>query len=268
MKLIFSHDVDHLYSRDHWFRDAVYPKLWIRETGNFFGGRISSREWRRRMLSCFKHERNCISELLIFDKENGIRSTYFFGMNKGLGMSYKPHEAEDMILFVKNSGFDVGVHGICFENIQGIKKERKAFFDLLGFVPTGIRMHYVRYNQETFENLNKAGYLFDSTEFDKSLGYCIKDPYRIGNMWEFPICVMDSYLPYNLGEAKKFTIKALQTAEENSLEYFTILFHDPYYGEEYKEYKQWYQWLVSYVHDMNMENISFMDAVKELLQNV
>ena len=31
MKIIVSHDVDHLYGSDH-YKDLIYPKLWLRET--------------------------------------------------------------------------------------------------------------------------------------------------------------------------------------------------------------------------------------------
>lgn len=264
MKVIVSHDVDHLHGKDHWFHDLVYPKLWVRETLNFFKGSISLNEWFLRCLSCFKHKRNYIPELLAFDKKNGIPSTFFFGMAKGLGMSYKPNEAKSMIQYVRDNGFCVGVHGISFDSKAGIEKEKNTFIDTMGFEPEGIRMHYVRFDNQTFSRLDDAGYGFDSTEFNKETGTCVKSPYKVGNMWEFPVCVMDSYLPYNFEKAKQMTLDAFSKAQNNNMEYFTVLLHDPHFSEEYKVYKQWYEWLVAYIKDNNYQFVSFKEAIMEL----
>ena len=167
-KVIISHDVDHLYAKDHWFRDLIYPKLWIRSTKEFICREISLKEWWLRCSSCFKRNRNCISELVGFDKSHGVESVFFFGVKQGLGMSYLPREAKPMVEYVKNEGFAVGLHGICFDDYMGIKDEYDTFREYFGFEPCGIRMHYVRYDDNTFENEDKAGYVFDSSEFEKT----------------------------------------------------------------------------------------------------
>lgn len=267
MKIIISHDVDHLYGKDHWFRDLVYPKLWVRETLQMVKGKIKVSEWFGRCVSCIRKKRNQIPELIQFDSEHGIRSTFFFGMNQALGMSYKPYEAKDIIRFVKDKGFDAGVHGICYDNDIGIVREKCEFEKLMGFSPAGIRMHYVRFDNQTFSRLDKAGYCFDSTDFDKQAGVCVKAPYKVGSLWEFPVCVMDAYLPYDFEKAKQITIDALQQAEKNNIDYFTVLLHDPYFSKEYKEYKMWYEWLAGYAEENNCQFISFNEAILELEQS-
>ena len=264
MKIIISHDVDHLYGRDHWLRDLVYPKLWIRETINLCKRSISLREWFLRCESCFRHKRNYIHELVEFDLKHNVPSTFFFGMNKGLGMSYKPQEAKDMISFVHESGLGVGVHGICYDQREGIENERTRFRQLMDFEPEGIRMHYVRYNNQTFQLLDMAGYNYDSTEFDKQTGITLKNPYKVGNMWEFPVCIMDTYLPYDLEKAKKITLECIQRAEELNCRFFTILFHDVNYCEEKKQYKMWYEWLIKYIIHNNYEIDSYKNAIKDM----
>lgn len=264
MKVIISHDVDHLYSRDHWFRDLCYPKLVIRESINFCKGTITAKEWLLRISSLFRHNRNQIKELVDFDLSNDIHSTFFFGMAQGLGMSYKPHEAKSMIEYVKNRGLGVGVHGIAYENKQSIIKEYSSFTELMGFQPEGIRMHYVRYNSSTFNMLNETGYLYDSTQFDKEKGGCCHPPYHVGRMWEFPLTIMDSYLPENLEQAKKITIDKINEAEDKEIEYITILLHDPYFSEAYIAYKQWYIWLINYLKESGHVYVSFTEAVNYL----
>ena len=81
MYIIISHDVDHLFGSDHWFRDLSYPKLWVRSTIQLGTRKIRLKEWWLRCISCFRHKRNNIEELIQFDKNNGVPSTFFFGVN-------------------------------------------------------------------------------------------------------------------------------------------------------------------------------------------
>lgn len=263
MYIIISHDVDHLFGRDHWLRDLIYPKLWVRSTIQLFAKKISLNEWWLRCSSCFRHKRNNIEELMQFDKENGIPSTFFFGVNQGLGLSYKPLEAKDTVIKVHNAGFDVGVHGIVYDSEDGIKKEYNEFVNTMGFEPCGIRMHYVRFDKNTFIYEADAGYRFDSTEFDKKNNGTRKSPYRVGRMWEFPLTIMDGYLPDGLDAMKEATNKLIKESEEKQLQYVTILFHDCYFCEEYKDLLQWYMWLVAYLKKEH-QFISFSEAISQL----
>ena len=54
MKIIVSHDVDHLYGKDHWFRDMIYPKLWVRSLIWLIKRKITFKEFFLRCISCFK----------------------------------------------------------------------------------------------------------------------------------------------------------------------------------------------------------------------
>lgn len=245
-KVIVSHDVDHLFAKDHWFRDLIYPKMWVRNTIQMIRKEISIREWWLRNTSCFRKNRHNLEALMDFDKEHGIPSTFFFGMNQGLGMSYKPGEAKEVIQEVHKRGFAVGVHGIEYQNREGMKLEYDTFIHTVGFEPCGIRMHYVRYDSETFKKLNDIGYRFDTTEFDKSDCGTRKAPYKIGKMWEFPLAVMDTYLPQPFEEAKEKTLDLLNRCHEHKIPYITVLFHDFHFCEDYSDIRKWYEWLMEY----------------------
>lgn len=264
MKIIISHDVDHLYPKDH-LKDLIMPKLLIRSTIEFFSGKITFEEWFLRIRTPFAKKMNYIEELMKFDKDNNVRSTFFFGMDKCLGMSYNSRFAEPYIKMLNENGFDTGVHGCDYMNSDKIKREYGKFKKILGKENFGIRMHYVRYDEQTFSRLSEAGYLFDTSEFNKESGYLIKEPYVVNGMWEFPLCLMDSYLPYNLEKVKGFTIEVIEKAELASLCYFTILFHDPHYSDAYLVYKEWYIWLINYLRNEGYSFVSYKEAIKQLI---
>ena len=77
-KVIVSHDVDHLFAGDHWFRDLIYPKLWVRTALQLCKREITCKEWWLRSTSCFRKNRHNLEALMDFDEKHGIPSTFFF----------------------------------------------------------------------------------------------------------------------------------------------------------------------------------------------
>ena len=265
IKVIVSHDVDHLFSRDHWFRDLIYPKMWIRSSLELMKGSITGGEWTRRCLSCFRKERHNLEALMDFDEMHGIPSTFFFGMSQGLGMSYRPKEAVQVIRRVHERGFAVGVHGIAYQDENQMKQEHDTFYKVTGLEPCGIRMHYVRYDEETFAKLSRIGYAFDTTEFDKKNCGTRKEPYRIGDMWEFPLTLMDAYLPQKFEAAQRRTLELLEECKAKSLQYVTVLFHDYQFCGDYLDMRAWYEWLMTYfVEDVAYSFVSYGQAMEEM----
>ena len=113
--------------------------------------------------------------------------------------------------------------------------------------------------------MDQVGYLFDTSEFSQSNSDLTK-PYKIGNMWEFPLCIMDGYiLRQGLKTAIKQTIELINKASKMGIEYFTFLFHDNLFNEKtYPIQKDYYEWFVKYVQDLKFEFISYRDAIAEL----
>ena len=263
MKIIVSHDVDHLHWNDH-LTDLFYPKLWARESLQWLGGRISAKEWALRMTIPFHRDLHHLGELMRFDRENGVPSTFFFGMEKGLGMSYGREQALASIRRVQAEGFATGVHGIASEDAKGMQAEYDAYQELTGAAPQGIRMHYVRYADTMLQTLGATGYAFDSTVFDKNEGSCVMAPYRVGNLWEFPLTMMDTYLPYDMQKSKEITLALLRQAQEQGIGYCTVLFHDMYFSAAYPAYRDWYRWLIGYCRQTGIGFTDFDQAMREL----
>jgi len=139
------------------------------------------------------------------------------------------------------------------------------FKEMMGFNPCGIRMHYVRFDDTTFPKLSKIGYVFDATEFDKTTRGTRKNPYKVGNMWEFPLSIMDSYLSYNILEAKEQTLEILKECKEKELKYISVLFHDYQFCDDYKEIRDWYIWLMELFSKSPIYRfVSYDEAIMEM----
>ncbi len=150
-----------------------------------------------------------------------------------------------------------------------MKKEYDTFRKIMGFEPCGIRMHYVRFDDQTFNKLNSIGYRFDSTEFDKQNCGARKDPYKVGNMWEFPLTIMDSYLPDQFEEAKKKTLEIMEECKGKGLQYITILFHDNQFCDDYQDMKKWYEWLLNHLSDSDdFELIPYHQAIRDMAEDL
>lgn len=266
MKIIISHDVDHLQSSDHIFRDLIIEKFWIRAFLHLTQRKISGRTFVNRIKYPFLKRYERIQEVMETDRANGIPSVFFFGVERGLGMSYGKRKVKRYISQVDKAGFDIGIHGIAYEEFEQMKKEHDAFEEIAGISSFGIRMHYVRYVPDTFKKLADIGYIYDTTEFDKS-GKKFRKPYKVGNMWEFPLYIMDGYILKNksLDQGIIATQRAIKQAEKEGVPYCTILFHDYLYNKACfpMEYN-WYKWLIKYLTQNHYEFISYNNAIKEL----
>lgn len=266
MKIIISHDVDHLDATDHLTKDLILPKLWVRSFLHLCAGKISFRTFWHRLTILFHNRMNRTEEVMEFDRAHGIPSVFFFGMDHILGMSYSQKKAAPVIRKVLDAGFDAGVHGVDYQDMENMRREHDDFATLSGTASFGIRTHYVRFDDETFSKMEQAGYLYDSSWFNKQ-ELDIRAPYKVGKMWEFPLHIMDGYIcePGHLEEGLQATFAAIRKAEEQGMPYCTILFHDYQFDDRYDpQMKRWYEETVRYCEEQHYEFISYRDAIKEL----
>lgn len=139
-------------------------------------------------------------------------------------------------------------------NEYQIKKEHDDFKQLSGRENFGIRNHYVRFDNETFAKMNKAGYLFDSTYFNKDKTELV-NPYKVGNMWEFPLHIMDVYVCKQgaLEAGLKSTFSIIREAERRNLKYCTILFHDYQFDKTFDpDRMEWYIRTIEFCEKVDM----------------
>ncbi|MCX6273405.1 MAG: hypothetical protein NTU44_19730 [Bacteroidetes bacterium] len=265
MKIIISHDIDHLSFREH-LSDLFILKYIVRAKIEWLAGKIGLSELYRRLIRIFSNKLQNLDELMDFDKAQSIPSTFFIGVNQGKGLNYPAPEAEKWIRRIMDNGFEIGVHGVNYENINEIRKEYERFIRYSGKKKAGTRMHYLRMDKHTCEHLSDCGYIYDSSLYE------MKPPHFYGTLWEFPLHIMDSYIieaggyfqKRKLAEAREVTRQRISLAAENKVEYLTVVFHDIYYADTFITWKQWYEWLISYLKKEGFEFISYDNAVKEL----
>ncbi len=114
--------------------------------------------------------------------------------------------------------------------------------------------------------MNEAGYLFDSTWFNKNT-LELRKPYKVGNMWEFPLHIMDGYIckEGKLKEGIRAAIQAVEKADRMGMPYCTILFHDYLFDDKFSpQMKRWYIETVKYCEKKGYEFISYRQAIEEM----
>lgn len=268
MKVIISHDVDHLTLSEHIFKDFIVQKHFVRTYLELFKCRITIPEFFLRHFDLWSNKWNNVQEIIEFNNTNNIKSCFFFGMSNGLGLNYDYSKTKDLIKLAIDNNFEVGVHGIVFDNFSEMQNEFEKFKLISGLHNFGIRFHYLRSDKNTLFNLSKIGYSFDSTRID------FNKVYVECGITEFPLHLMDSWIMYgdskfqscNLEEAKIKTIKFIEDAVEKNLDYFSILFHDFYFSNRFETWKAWYIWLIGYLKNQKYEFTTYREAIEEINQ--
>lgn len=266
MKAIISHDIDHITVWEHLFRDTILPKYMTRMHIELLSGKISLREYTLRWSDFFKNKWQNVDELITFNNISGVPSSFFIAVNKGVGLNYSNQSALLWIEQMQSRRCEIALHGIEYDNVPLMNKEYDLFAELTQSKQFGIRMHYVRNTETTFQKLADTGYTYDSTE------HAFKNPYKIGNMWEFPFQIMDGWIienykrwqTLNLEQAKENTKRLIDKAIEADLQYLGIDFHDRYFSHAFKTWLDWYIWLVDYLRKNNIAFCNFNQALKEL----
>ncbi len=150
MKAIISHDIDHLRVWEH-ANDLILPKFFVRAKIELFSGKISFQEYLYRMGGFFTNKWQNIDELIEFNSLTNVPNSFFIGVNNGVGLSYPLEAAAYWIQRMEDKQIEVGVHGIDFDSFDKIKKEYTTFQNNSRNSSFGIRMHYLRKNENTFK---------------------------------------------------------------------------------------------------------------------
>jgi hypothetical protein len=259
LKIIVSHDIDHLHGLEHW-RDVYWPGVWYRGAKALGKGQIGLVTYWKRAWPLQRLER--IKEVLELDRSVGATPTFFVGVANGLRLSYSRESIKPHIDYLLSQKVPVGLHGMAYDDPEKMKEEYEVFLQLAGGLPAGIRNHYLRQAESTLNDMSDIGYRFDSTTYE------LNAPYRVNEMWEFPISLMDVSLGIDssLKEKQAKSMQVYKNAAKKELPYFVLNFHDNYFSDAYPTMKDWYKWFLQHLAKSHTF-INFENAILEINKN-
>jgi len=259
MKIVLSHDIDHLYWNEHYFKDTFLLRYIYRNTKALLKNDIKFALYLKRLKITGRLHR--IPELIEFYQKKNLKANFFFGMNNGLRLSYDYKKTIPLINSLIVNGHSVGVHGIAFNDRDSIKIEYNRFKNIIKSENFGIRTHYLRFATNTAKLFKEQGYIFDSS-IEK-----LHNPYFINDLLEIPISIMDASLVpnaqinQNIKVWKEKTLDKLNFAEQNNISYFVINSHDIFFSDNYPTIKQWYIWLIDFLIKEKYKFVSFNQII-------
>ena len=136
-----------------------------------------------------------IPDYMEIEEKFDIRSTFFFRTfyENGDVLDY-----EDDIRQLQKSNWEIGLHTdpSSIDDIDKIRSEKEKLESITGKQIVGNRVHFLNYNSELSNKLEKLGFDYDSSLRhskdridEKEMGYS-----RINGIIEFPVTLMDAYL--------------------------------------------------------------------------
>ena len=136
-----------------------------------------------------------IPEYMEIEEEFGVRSTFFFRTfyENGDVLDY-----EDDIKQLQKSNWEIALHTdpSSIDGLDKIRSEKEKLESITGKQIIGNRVHFLNYNPELPNKLEKLGFTYDSSLRhskdridEKEMGYS-----RINGIVEFPVTLMDAYL--------------------------------------------------------------------------
>jgi hypothetical protein len=161
-------------------------------------------------------------EMIKFEKELGIHSTFYFlhNENRKTASNYKlgDKKIKTLIKTLKDSGFEVGLHGTISSatNRESMLQQVKSFVDELDYAPLGIRQHFLCFsNPLTFKLQEEAGLKYDTT-----LIFAEHEGFRNGYCYPF--------YPYDFENEKKMNILEIPLLfmESGALKYRNLSFDE------------------------------------------
>lgn len=306
-----THDVDFVKISNHLFDHSMWGFVYRGLFGSFS-------DFVKGKVSFFHVMQNWIAVLLLpfvylgvindfwfkFDRyleiEKGLESTFFFIPFKGKpgdkilcsysswrSTKYDITDVDDMARKLIRYGNEVAVHGIdAWHSYDKGYRELKRISEVTGKFKTGIRMHWLIFNKQTFKILEKAGYHYDSTfGYNETVGYRggttqVYRPIGVESLLELPIHIQDTALFYSgrMGLSQKEALILCKKLINKTCTYggvLTINWHQRSLGperlwedfylqllEELKVYRPWFASAGKVVEWFRKRRSVFFDEVQ------
>jgi peptidoglycan/xylan/chitin deacetylase (PgdA/CDA1 family) len=287
-----THDVDHPGIRNHKWDHTTFGFLYRATVGsciNVFRGRRTLKElganWMAAFSLPFVHLGWAKDFWRQFDHylelEKGLGSTFFLIPNKNdpgqtadgrrpkkRAAQYDVAELTGDLQKVAAAGNEIGLHGIDAWRDSGKGREELARLSRIsGTSVTGVRMHWLYFDEQAPAVLEKAGLSYDSTVgYNETAGYRAGTtqafkPLGLEQMMELPMHVMDTALFYpayrNLApkEAKNVVASLIENANRFG-GVLTVNWHDRSIAPE----RLWDTFYVDLLEDLKSRGAWFPTA--------
>jgi hypothetical protein len=222
-----THDVDHLGFRNHTFDHTMIGFLYRATIGSLLDvcrRKRSLRQLATNWLAVLKLPLvyaglapdfwNQVERYVEIEK--GIASTWFIIPKKGesgrdgagnrpmrRAARYDAARYPDVINQLQSAGNEIALHGIdAWRDSNAGRQERDIISKLIGTTETGVRMHWLYFDNNSPAALEAAGFSYDSTiGYNQTIGYRagttqVFKPMAAENLLELPMHVMDTALFY------------------------------------------------------------------------
>ncbi len=222
-----THDVDHVGIRNHKFDHTLFGFLFRATLGSVldvgrgkktFGQLFTN--WLAVLKLPFVHLGLAKDFWYQFDHyvelENGAASTFFVIPKKGetgldakgnrspkRAASYDARDLKEILVGLKNSGKEIGTHGLdAWRDAAAGREEKKIISEITGANETGVRMHWLYFGEQSHAILEDAGFTYDSTVgYNGTVGYRagttqVFKPLTVKKLLELPMHAMDTALFY------------------------------------------------------------------------
>jgi len=173
-----------------------------------------------------------IPEYMELEEKFGVRSTFFFRTKYENGNLI---DYEDDIRHLQESNWEIGLHTdpTSIDSIEKIRLEKNKLESITKKLIFGNRVHFLNYNSELLDKLEKLGFSYDSSLRhskdridEKEMGYS-----KINGVIEFPVTLMDAYLfthmkikEDNIISEFEKTLELGRSLSENNV--ISVIWHD------------------------------------------
>jgi hypothetical protein len=257
-----THDMDHIGLRNHKFDHTIFGFFYRATLGSLLDLWRGKKNWRQLTVNWFAALKLPLVYLGLAgdfwvqphryrEIEKESNSTFFVIPKKGepgldrqgnrprrRAASYDAAEYLDLLKELQLAGDEIGLHGIdAWRDSAAGRQEHETICRLTGAAETGVRMHWLFFDEKSPALLEAAGFSYDSTVgYNQTIGYRagttqVYKPMTTSNLLELPMHVMDTamFYPNYLNLTPAQAQKAVRPIIENAAHFggvVTINWHD------------------------------------------
>ncbi len=139
--------------------------------------------------------------VLPFENRPGVNA--FGEIDKKRAANYSLENIASKLKKLSQQGMEIAVHGIdAWRDVEAGSLEMERISTIVGEAASGVRMHWLYHDEDTFSQLEQAGYSYDSTGgYNDAVGYRngttqVFKPLGVSQIYELPMHIQDTSLFY------------------------------------------------------------------------